>query len=101
MVWYHGFPFGGEILDMNKIPKVRDLVRVRKEAFGALVFTNRTPILALNEDSLLIWSKIDATRTVDDIVALLQKSEGTEAVNASVVEDFFKACEDLDLITLE
>ncbi len=86
---------------MNKIPRIKDLVRVRKETFGALVFTNRTPILALNDDSLLIWSKMDGIKTVDDIVELLQASEGTDVIDASVVEDFFTSCEDLDLITLE
>ena len=86
---------------MNKTPKIKDFVRVRKESFGALVFTNRTPILALNEDSFLIWSKIDGVRTVDDIVESLQESEGKNVIDASVVEDFFVSCEDLDLITLD
>ena len=86
---------------MNKIPKIKEFVRIRREAFGALVFTNRTPILALNNDSLLLWSKIDGNRTVNAIVALLQQSEGADSITASVVGDFLAACEELGLITLE
>lgn len=83
---------------MNKVPRIKDSVKVRSETFGALIFTNRTPILALNQDSLSIWMRIDGNRSVGDIVALLRQS-GVD-VDASIVEEFFLSCEDLDLIEL-
>lgn len=85
----------------NVIPTIKQGVRTRKEDFGALVFTNRTPILSLNEDSYLIWSAIDEERTIGQITAYLQENNPKRLIDIGTITDFYKACEDLDLIDLK
>ena len=82
----------------NIIPTIKQGVRTRKEDFGALVFTNRTPILSLNEDSYLIWSAIDGERTIVQITVYLQDNNPDRLIDIDTLTDFYKACEDLDLI---
>lgn len=84
----------------NKIPKIKSGVRVRKEEFGALVFTNRTPILTLNEDSFLIWNTIDGVRSIEQMVKHLLDNNPEKEITFEIVDEFIKACEDLDLIEL-
>ncbi len=83
---------------MTRKPAVKSGVRVREESFGALVFTNRTPILSLNSDSYLIWKEISGSRSVKDICDSLRNKFGSDENLVETVNRFLAACEDLDLI---
>lgn len=83
---------------INFIPKIRPAVRSRKEDFGGLIFTNRTPILSLNEDSYIIWEAIDGEKSISDICTFLSNKYPNRLIDESVISDFCKACQDLDLI---
>lgn len=83
---------------MNRTPVVKDGVRVREEAFGALLFTNRTPILSLNKNSYAIWKEITGNKTVGEICSLIRKQLGTVEDPSKAICLFLSACEDLDLI---
>ena len=82
----------------NAVPRVKPHVRFRKEEFGGLIFTNRTPILAINNDSFLIWAAIDGKRTVYEIYTLLVQNSNDKQIDLDIVNDFLTACEELDLI---
>ena len=82
------------------IPKIKSGVRLREEEFGALVFTNRTPILALNADAVAAWNLINGYRDVESIVQEIagQHQDGKQA--SELVEEFIASCVELDLIEL-
>ncbi len=82
----------------NSIPVIKTAVKSRKEAFGGLIFTNRTPILSLNEDSYIIWEAIDGSRSIADICVYLSEKYTDKLIDENIVIDFCKACEDLDLL---
>ena len=83
----------------DKIPKIKAGVRARKETFGGLIFTNRTPILSLNQDSFLIWEAIDGVHSPTDICSCLQAANPERDIDIRVIEEFVNVCEDLDLLT--
>ncbi|GHV90205.1 hypothetical protein AGMMS50268_07080 [Spirochaetia bacterium] len=85
---------------MGQIPVVRPGVRVRQEQFGALVFTNRTPILSLNTDSYLIWSAIDGHRSIEDICKFLQNQNTDIDISLATVQEFIHVCDELSLVEL-
>ena len=66
------------------VPKIREGVRARAEEFGALVFTNRTPILALNGDAFAVWKLIDGTRTDGDIIAATSTVPGLDIAHTGI-----------------
>jgi hypothetical protein len=86
---------------MPQIPTIKQGVRARPEQFGALVFTNRTPILSLNKDSYLIWSTIDGVKTVELIIQTLKDQHPEIEIEEDTIRDFMRACENLDLIALK
>ena len=84
---------------MNRIPKVSDSVKVRKEQFGLLLVSKRTPILALNEDSMIIWNYIDGNRTIREIAEEINaQMDGDFADTQEIVKLFVDNCYDLGLI---
>jgi len=58
-------------------------VKIRREEFGSLIFTNRTPILALNQDARVIWDLVDGRRTVAEITQILATPYGERAQRVS------------------
>ncbi len=85
-------------MDKNIVPIFKKGVKTRKEAFGGLVFTNRTPILSLNHDSILIWDAIDGVRSLAEICTFLQTMCPDRDIDIGIIEEFFKVCKKLDLI---
>ncbi len=86
----------------NMIPFVKAHVRSRQEEFGLLIFTNRTPILSFNQDSKMIWEQINGHKNICEICDfLLSKSNSNKEDIQSVVIEFLKSCEELDLIALK
>jgi len=87
------------MMDINQKPKIKKHVTSREEEFGLLLFTNRTPILAFNEDSRLIWEKINNKNTVKNICEELcnQGKSNLKETEKSVV-DFIESCIKLDLL---
>lgn len=83
------------------IPRIKKGVRVRREEFGLLLFTNRTPILSMNSDAAAIWNLIDGCRSTADIASSIAKLEGDETRAAYIVNEFIMSCMDLDLVGLE
>ena len=84
----------------DAVPIIKPNVRFRKEDFGGLIFTNRTPILSINNDSFLIWAAIDGKRTVHEIYTLLVQNSNDKQVDLDIVNNFLTACEELDLIEI-
>jgi len=80
------------------IVRVRDGVKVRPEAFGALIFTNRTPILALNEDAYAVWKLIDGRRNVEQIAGELAGRFNDTARIRALVDEFVCSCIALGLV---
>ena len=59
-------------ITLSAVPFVAEGIKVRRESFGLLLVSKRTPILAMNEDSAAVWQKIDGTRNVSDIIIAMQ-----------------------------
>ena len=57
----------------TNIPVYAEDIKTRKEKFGMLLVSKRTPILTLNDDSSAIWQKIDGQRDVFSIISELKK----------------------------
>lgn len=88
-------------IEGNNIPKVSDLVKVRSEEFGLLLVSKKTPILALNEDSKLIWECIDGIKTVDQIAKYLNTELDIDLLETTkVVKCFIESCYELRLLEL-
>jgi len=83
------------------VPKVKEGVRLRREEFGGLLFTNRTPVLALNNDALAIWDLIDGNRTVLNIVDILARTGREPRALSALVQQFIEAGYQLDLLEIE
>lgn len=83
------------------IVQIRKGVKARREAFGALIFTNRTPILAFNDDAFAVWDLIDGQRSVEDIIQTLLVNGSEDAQVRGRVDEFIASCTKLGLITLE
>lgn len=81
----------------DMIPFIKNHVSSRPEDFGLLIFTDRTPVLALNRDSRLIWDLIDGRNSLDAIVDQLLSDHPREMVREAVKE-FLLACRELDMI---
>ncbi|MCM1500069.1 MAG: PqqD family protein [Clostridium sp.] len=81
----------------NEIPRVSEFVKAREEEFGLLLVSKKTPILALNEDSKLIWECINGKRT---ILQIAEHINATYDVNDSykIVECFVESCYELRLV---
>lgn len=83
-------------------PKIKKGVKIRHEEFGALIFTNRTPILTLNHDALMIWNLIDGKKSTDDIVDIIQDNQALDSARVAFsVNEFIKSCVELDLVETE
>lgn len=88
-------------MSIDLIPRIKKHVTSRNEEFGLLIFTNRTPILAFNTDSTLIWEKIDGKKTIRDICeSLMRQNSSDVARTQKSVNDFLDACVKLDLIEM-
>lgn len=77
------------------IPVVCQEIRVRKEDFGLIVVSKRTPILTMNHDSENIWNCIDGFSNIKEIC--LRLNVGSE-VNKGIVMEFISSCYKLGLI---
>lgn len=83
----------------SSIPYINEGIKVRKEDFGLLVVSKRTPILTFNKDSVLIWNSIDDTSTVAQIVEkVTQEFEGNEDETRLIIIEFLDNCNKLGLI---
>lgn len=90
-----------EIKD-NMIPVIAEGIKVRKENFGLIVVSKRTPILTLNEDSTLIWNYIDGESSIFQIIERLNKKiDGNLEENIKIMKLFFENCYKLGLIDFQ
>lgn len=86
----------------NMIPKIADGIKVRKEDFGLLIVSKRTPILTMNEDSTLIWNCINGQTSISQISKTLNDElNGEVEENNKVVKLFMENCYKLGLIDFE
>lgn len=83
------------------IPRIKKGVRARREEFGLLIFTNRTPILSMNTDAAAIWNLIDGCRSTADIASSIPQLEGDATKIACKVNEFIMSCIDLDIVELD
>jgi hypothetical protein len=83
------------------IVRIKKGVKARREEFGALIFTNRTPILTLNKDAYAIWELIDGERSVDEIINALLTNGSEEVQVRGKVHEFISSCTKLRLIALD
>ena len=89
-----------EISD-SVIPFIKDGIKVREETFGMLLVSKRTPILALNSDSALIWGMIDGKRNISEIANTINSDRGCEdSDNIEIVKCFVKSCYELGLLDI-
>jgi len=65
------------------------------------VFTNRTPILAFNDDALEVWQLFDGKRTVEEITDRLCSYQLLRSEVVAKVKEFVSACRDLGLIDID
>lgn len=90
------------IIENSMIPQVSSMVKVRNEDFGLLLVSEKTPILALNDDSKLIWNCIDGESSVENIISKLNEEiNGTIEDTEKVVKCFLESVYDLRLIELD
>lgn len=88
-------------IQMETVPKISANVKTRPEQFGLLVVSKRTPILALNKDSAMIWECMDGKSSVEEIAAKLElETEGEPQETVDTVKCFIESCLDLGLIEL-
>lgn len=88
-------------IQMTTVPKISANVKVRTEQFGLLLVSKRTPILALNEDSAVIWECIDGKSSVEEIAVKLQlEIKGDLIQIKETVKCFVESCFDLGLIEI-
>ncbi len=88
-------------ISMESVPKISDNVKARKETFGLLLVSKRTPILALNEDSMEIWNHFDGVKSVEEIAQEINSELETDlAETAETVKCFVESCFELGLIEL-
>ncbi len=88
-------------INMESVPKVSTNVKVRSEQFGLLLVSKRTPILALNKDSMEIWNYFDGKTSLGDIADMINSQFESDSVEiAEVVKCFAESCYDLGLIEL-
>ena len=85
---------------MNDVPIIKKGVRARPESFGALVFTNRTPILALNGDAVKIWNLCDGKHSIADIVSAVKGGDNEDQAVSKMVQEFLDSFVELDLVEL-
>lgn len=88
-------------IQRKTVPKVHENIKTRKEQFGLLIVSKRTPILALNEDSQMIWECFDGKSTVEEIACKLQEEmEENWEQTVETVKCFVESCYDLGLIEI-
>jgi len=73
-----------QLLEMVPIPAPR--TRVRQEEFGAMLISGDLPILRLNEDAAAVWQLCDGTRSVQEIITLLENSYEKEELISRLEE---------------
>lgn len=89
-------------IQMKSVPIASTNVKVRKEQFGLLLVSKRTPILALNEDSAMIWNCFDGRSSVGEIARKLQAELGGDLEETEeAVRCFVESCYDLGLIEIQ
>lgn len=89
------------VINKESIPKVITGIKVRDEKFGLLLVSKRTPILALNADSTMIWKCFDGESAIEDIAVKINVG-GAESLpeTVEIVKCFVESCYDLGLIEL-
>ena len=83
------------------VPFINDGVKARQESYGLLIVSKRTPILNLNEDSAALWTVMDGTKTICDIVNIM--NDGIDNAKCSeqnrrIIMEFYKSCYELGLV---
>lgn len=88
-------------IKIESVPKVSKNVKVRNEEFGLLLVSKRTPILALNEDSMMIWNCFDGKSSIGDITGKVNSQiDGDLSQTTEAVKCFVESCCDLGLIEI-
>lgn len=88
-------------INMEVVPKISEAVKVRKEQFGLLLVSKRTPILALNNDSAEIWNCFDGKKSVREISSEINsQTEGVLEETEEIIKCFVESCLDLGLIEI-
>lgn len=86
-------------INIESVPTISENVKVRSESFGLLLVSKRTPILALNHDSTIIWNHFDGRKTIGEIAAEISlQMDGNLAQTTEIVKCFAESCYDLGLI---
>lgn len=89
------------VIEGNRIPQISDSVKVRNEDFGLLLVSKKTPILALNEDSKIIWECFDGVKTINQICECLNNElDANIEETTKVVKCFVESCYELRLLEL-
>lgn len=88
-------------INTELIPQISENVRVREETFGLLLVSKRTPVLALDKDSMEIWNHIDGKKNVEEIAQHISSQMDADFTEiAEIVGCFVESCYDLGLIEL-
>ena len=89
------------IIENEMVFKISEFVKVREEDFGLLLVSKKTPILALNKDSRLIWNNINGESSVEQIVKKVNSSiDGDDKEIQAIVKEFIDSCYKLRLIEI-
>lgn len=70
----------------NMVPMPAPKTKVRIENFGAMLISGDLPILRLNEDAAAVWQLCDGTRSVQEIIGLLENSYEQEELRPRLEE---------------
>mgnify|MGYP001497917794 CR=1 FL=1 len=84
---------------MNELTvyKIANGVRAREESFGLLIVSKTTPALSLNPDGKNVWSLIDGSNTVNDIINKVAGQYQSNSVEEKVIK-LLEGFESLKLI---
>lgn len=87
---------------LSSVPIIAEGIKVRKESFGQIVVSKRTPILTMNEDAVNIWNAIDGTCTVSEIISSMKATyDISEEEISQVVLMFLDSCNRLGLVEIK
>lgn len=88
-------------ITMETVPVISENVKTRNEEFGLLIVSKRTPILALNKDSELIWECFDGRKNIVEIADEINSQlDGDISQIREIVKCFVESCYDLGLIDI-
>lgn len=86
-------------IKLKNVPVCAESVKTRREDFGMLLVSKRTPILTLNDDSVAIWQKMDGIKDISAIISELRNEyDCSEKELEETVLSFFDSCHKLGII---